>query len=130
MPHADMHGVRQALAACPQMQVTGGSEGCGVALARRMVLSATLWGQRPCQRLTHGLFDAGQKGPIAFLNSLPNPPKLYGRPENLARLPSVHGMPDTLDAERTYQVIHMASSRGLVRWEIERNAATDTDAWS
>src|SRR5687767_4658719 len=90
-------------------------QGCGAALTRPITPLASLWGQRPFQRLAHGLFNDVKKGLIALLNSLPNPPELRGRPENPARLPSVHGRPDTLDAERTYRVIHTSSSRGLVR---------------
>src|SRR5215475_2854739 len=77
----------------------------------RCIPLTSLWGQSPLQRLAHGLFDRREKGLIALLNGLPNAPELRCRPENPARLPSVSGIPDTLDDEHTHRVVHTLSSQ-------------------
>jgi hypothetical protein len=85
-------------------------------LCRHAVASlAFLGGQRPLQCLAHGIFNGRKKGLIALLNGLPDALELRCRPENSARLPSIRGIPDTLDDERTYRVVHTLSSQGFAR---------------
>jgi hypothetical protein len=82
---------------------------------RAMVPLTSLWGPSSFQCLAHSLFDCRKKGLIALLNGLPDAPELRCRPENPVRLPSVRGIPDTLDADDTHRVVHTLSSQGFAR---------------
>jgi hypothetical protein len=102
-----------SLDATPWVRVVGLA--CGFTGGTPLIdgLLASLRGQSGLQRSAHSRLDGREIGLIVVLNGLPDAPELLGRPRNPARMLSVGGIPDTLDDERTYGIVHTLSSHRL-----------------